>query len=223
MLQYSQHTWLHNLNKIPPSQTCDFLLYCLYLLISVPGSILDLRTQRAIARNWDHLLSHSWRGLDLDITTYSWACRRLKKYPTWYYYPRTRPFPFYQRFFPYWPSRAVGPRCWLVRRPLYYKTRCLAYSYPYGEWNLIIYSLPCLQYFSVWLSRYFMGKSVVKSIRDLPGIEISLTLGITEEGNQKLVSTPGSVFTHLIVQLLHAFSIHVQLVYTYATVGPTSD
>ena len=60
------------------------------------------------------------------------ADRRYFHYdPTWYYYPRYRPFPLYHLNYPYWPwtiggGRSGVSRYFYVRQPVYYSGSRLA-------------------------------------------------------------------------------------------------
>ena len=60
------------------------------------------------------------------------ADRRYFHYdPTWYYYPRHRPFPLYHLNYPYWPwtiggGRSGVSRYYYVRQPIYYSGSRLA-------------------------------------------------------------------------------------------------
>ena len=78
------------------------------------------------------LLIFSLCFLQGSFYPYYAADRRYFHYdPTWYYYPRYRPFPLYHLNYPYWPwtiggGRSGVSRYFYVRQPVYYSRSRLA-------------------------------------------------------------------------------------------------
>ena len=89
-------------------------------------------TFRVLVLQCVRLLIFSLCVLQGSFYPYYAADRRYFHYdPTWYYYPRYRPFPLYHLNYPYWPwtiggGRSGVSRYFYVRQPVYYSGSRLA-------------------------------------------------------------------------------------------------